>query len=307
MLQGCYAVGDPGETRLRAGARLAPAFLNCSKSLLLCVEDGGRLCFSVCFCASEAVSAAALPLFLSGGMSGTHLSCDILHSPTTCPTPLSSLLTMQAVPPQWVPLSDRAYRIALGDNAQMCGDVPPPLASAVLAAGSSARGSSLGQPCSWQADSAALLRFKAAVSAVPAAAAAPAAQHGVVALADWQESSNPCTQSSWTGVSCRGGRVAILNLANAGLRLPTLEPLSALGALQKVLLAGNNAANATLPASWAALGQLEVADLAGTGIRGTLPPSWTALRSLKQLRLRGNALSGTLPDSWEMLGNLAEL
>lgn len=216
---------------------------------------------------------------------------------------------LQAVPLQWTQLADRAYRLALGGNPQLCGQVPAPLSPAVLAAGGSARGSRLGRPCSWEGDAAALLRFKSAILAALAGrggGAAAAAQPNVIG--DWLEGANPCSQGSWTGVACAGGRVSMLTLANAGLRLPTLEPLAKLSSLQKLVLAGNSAVNATLPASWAALSQLEVADLSGTGVAGSLPAQWAALASsLRQLHLGSNALSGTLPPSWGELRALETL
>lgn len=213
------------------------------------------------------------------------------------------------MPAQWTQLADRAYRLALGDNPQLCGQVPAQLAPAMLAAGASARGSHLGRPCSWEEDAAALLRFKSAILGVPAAPGVPpAAAAQASALADWQQGANPCSQGAWTGVSCMRGRVVAVDLADAGLRLPTLEPLARLTALETVLLTGNSAVNATLPASWAALRQLEVADLSGAGVPGSLPAQWSALAgSLRQLRLSGNALTGTLPASWGELRQLTTL
>lgn len=211
--------------------------------------------------------------------------------PPPCPVPL-----LQAVPAQWAPLASRAYRIALAGNPRLCGTVPPSLAPAVLAAGGSSRGSGLASPCPWQADAEALLAFKAG-----AAAAAPGA------LPDWQPEANPCSADAWTGVSCAGGRVAVLNLAHAGLALPSLEPLGRLGALQKLLLAGNRAGNASLPASWASLRQLQVADLSGTGVGGSLPPAWAQMGGLRQLLLGGNNLNGMLPAGWAALEGLQVL
>ena len=212
------------------------------------------------------------------------------------------------MPAQWTALADRAYRVSLADNPQLCGEVPAPLSGAVLTSGGSARGSRLGSPCSWQADAAALLRFKAGVLAASAAAAALAGGGGGAPLADWQQGSNPCSVEAWTGVSCRGGRVTTLNLANAGLRVASLEPLASLKALQKLLLPGNAAAAAaSLPASWGALRQLATLDLSGMGVAGALPASWAGMAALKQLRLHGNALTGSLPAEWGALEGLAEL
>lgn len=201
------------------------------------------------------------------------------------------------VPAQWTALADRAYRLSLGANPQLCGAVPQPLATPVLAAGASAAGSGLGSPCPWQADAEALVAFKAGLVGAPAGA-----------LADWSaDAGNPCSEAAWSGVSCRGGRVAVLNLAGQGLRLSSLEPLGRLAALEKVLLGGNAATNSSLPASWAGLRQLAAVDLSGAGVGGSLPEAWAALAGLKQLRLRGNSLSGGLPPSWAALGSLAEL
>lgn len=202
------------------------------------------------------------------------------------------------VPPQWTALADRAYRLSLGGNAELCGSVPQPLTAAVLAAGGSARGSGLASPCAWEADAAALLALKAGMQ-VPLPAGA---------LADWgRQEGSPCREEAWAGISCRGGRVAILNLAGQGLRLGSLEPLGELSALEMVLLSGNTAANATLPASWGALRHLASADLSGTGVGGPLPEAWAQLSSLKQLHLGGNELEGPLPPSWAALTALAEL
>lgn len=219
--------------------------------------------------------------------------CWLAHS--RCPH-LPAPRLPQVVPTQWEPLTDRAYRISLGDNPALCGAVPQPLVPAVLAAGTSSKGSGLAASCPWEADAAALLAFKAAVAAAPGGA-----------LADWLPEANPCSDEAWAGVSCRGGRVVILNLANAGLQLSSLQPLGGLTALQKVLLAGNSAPNATLPEAWAALGQLSAADLTGTGVAGTLPAKWAEMGSMKQLLLGGNRLNGTLPASWGALSQLATL
>ena len=204
---------------------------------------------------------------------------------------------MQSVPAQWGPLSSRAYRISLGGNSAVCGKVPPPLAASILAAGGSSKGTGLAAPCSWQADAAALLQFKAAVTVGAQGAA----------LADWLPEANPCSEEAWAGVSCRGGRVVVLNLTNAGLAVASLGPLASLTALQKVLLAGNSAANASLPASWARLQHLAVADLSGMGLVGPLPPSWAQLQCARQLLLSGNSMNGTLPASWAALTTLSTL
>lgn len=165
-----------------------------------------------------------------------------------------------------------------------------------MVAGASARGSSLAQPCSWEGDAAALLAFKAQVLAAPTGA-----------LADWLPDASPCSEAAWSGVGCRDGRVAVLNLANAGLRLGSLEPLAGLDALQVLLLRGNSAPGAALPDSWARLQRLSSLDLSGTGVGGGLPPAWVHLSSLSQVLLGDNALNGTLPASWAVLGSLAEL
>ena len=243
-----------------------------------CCASAGSLLLQAC---SQHGAAAAWALSL-------HLPC----LPQPCP-----LRTPQAVPAAWGGLASRAFRVSLGDNPALCGAVPAPLAPSILAAGSSAKGSGQAAPCSWEGDAAALLAFKAAVKA----------DGGSAPLADWLPQANPCSSEAWSGVSCRGGRVAILNLAGAGLRLSSLEPLAGLGALQKLLLAGNSAVNASLPASWAGLAQLAVVDLTGTGVAGSLPPAWAQMAGLRTLLLGGNSLNGTLPAAWAALGGLTAL
>jgi hypothetical protein len=194
-------------------------------------------------------------------------------------------------------LADRAYRISLGGNQELCGRVAPPLAQAVLTAGSSKRGSRLASSCLWEGDAAALLDFKAGV----------AAGGGQEPLADWAAAANPCAADAWSGVACHDGRVVALSLADQGLDIASLEPLGRLDALQQLLLAGNNASAASLPPAWSGMEQLEVVDLSGTGVAGPLPPAWQAMRRLKRLLLQGNRLNGTLPAAWSQLSGLLTL
>ena len=203
----------------------------------------------------------------------------------------------QGIPAEWKALADRAFRISLGNNKQLCGPVPQPLQQAVLAAGSSRKGSGLASRCSWEGDATALLQFKKSASA----------QQQQGPLASWVSQANPCSQGTWTGVSCRDGRVTTLDLSNAALTFGSLEPLGQLTAVERILLAGNDAANASLPASWAQLGRLTEVDLRTTGIGGALPPLWAKIQGLKQLLLGGNNLNATLPQSWVALGNLTTL
>ena len=70
---------------------------------------------------------------------------------------------------------------------------------------------------------------------------------------------------------------------------------------------GNSAPNATLPASWAGLGQLAVLDLTGTGVAGGLPEDWAHMSGLRTLLLGGNSLNGTLPAAWGALVGLTTL
>jgi hypothetical protein len=172
-----------------------------------------------------------------------------------------------------------------------------PLSRALLDAGSSKEGSGLTAPCTWEADAAALLAFKADVTA----------QQEQSVLQDWLPQANPCAAAAWTGVSCKGGRVHSVNLTGAGVKFSSLEHLASLDQLVEVSLSGNNAAGASLPASWAILEHLILADLSGLGLAGTLPPSWAQMGSLEQLLLSGNDLNGTLPAGYSALSKLGSL
>ena len=122
--------------------------------------------------------------------------------------------------------------------------------------------------------------------------------------AGWLQTATPC---SWDGVTCVGGRVSRLALADNGLggALPAaLAGAEALTALQELDLHGNDL-DGELPANLgAALPALRVLNLAENRLSGPLPASLAQLAQLETLDLHRNALVGPLP---EALGQLAQL
>jgi hypothetical protein len=102
----------------------------------------------------------------------------------------------------------------------------------------------------------------------------------------WLQTENPCI---WHGITCVGGHVTRLSLWDNNLTGP-------------------------LPASLAALTQLQIIDLVDNPLTGSLPASLGQLSHLKQLRiyqafdaLPGQGLTGPLPDKLGMLANLQRL
>ena len=151
----------------------------------------------------------------------------------------------------------------------------------------------------------------------------------------WDPSSVPCdpgppgNSSARAGVTCSGGLVVGLELANYGLGVPlaVFLPLCRLSSLQRLDLSYNgltgpllsewanmtalayldlgcgpsaqgctgampNRLSGGLPGEWALLGNLTHLDLSGNGLSGPLPPAWAALALLSYLSLWGNRLSG---------------
>ncbi|CAN6209268.1 unnamed protein product [Urochloa humidicola] len=118
---------------------------------------------------------------------------------------------------------------------------------------------------------------------------------------DWPLKSDPCF--SWSGVSCRGGRV--VDLTVSGLRRTrrgALSPRLALEGLRNLTaLERFNASGFPLPGeipAWFAAAlppPLAVLDLSSAAVNGTLPPDLGASGNLTVVLLSGNALSGPVP------------
>ncbi|CAN6222376.1 unnamed protein product [Urochloa humidicola] len=118
---------------------------------------------------------------------------------------------------------------------------------------------------------------------------------------DWPLKSDPCV--TWSGVTCRGGRV--VNLTISGLRrtrLGALAPRLALEGLRNLTaLQRFNASGFPLPGqipAWfgtALPPSLAVLDLSSAKVNGTLPANLGASGNLTVVLLSGNALSGAVP------------
>ncbi|CAL5076958.1 unnamed protein product [Urochloa decumbens] len=119
---------------------------------------------------------------------------------------------------------------------------------------------------------------------------------------DWPLKSDPCV--SWSGISCRGGRV--VNLTISGLRrtrLGSRAPRLALEGLRNLTaLERFNASGFPLPGeipAWFGTSSLPpslaVLDLTSASVNGTLPPNLGASGNLTVVLLSRNALSGPVP------------
>lgn len=109
---------------------------------------------------------------------------------------------------------------------------------------------------------------------------------------------------SWTGVTCDGGRVAMLRLP--GRALAGDVPAGSLGNLTALhtLSLRFNALSGSLPADLASATALQNVILNGNKLSGDFPPAILALPGLVRLALDGNDLSGPIPPA---LANLTRL
>ncbi|GJN24459.1 hypothetical protein PR202_gb12199 [Eleusine coracana subsp. coracana] len=121
---------------------------------------------------------------------------------------------------------------------------------------------------------------------------------------DWPARSDPC--STWTGVTCRAGRVVSLTVAGLRrTRRASLAPRLALDGLRNLTaLQRFNASGFPLPgeipAWFSGSGSglpppLAVLDLTSAGVNGTLPAGLGASSNLTTILLAGNRISGPLP------------
>ncbi|KAK9066675.1 hypothetical protein SSX86_013998 [Deinandra increscens subsp. villosa] len=128
----------------------------------------------------------------------------------------------------------------------------------------------------------------------------------------WPRKSEPC--GNWTGVECRNGRVAGINLS--GLRRTRVGRKSPRFAIEALVnctrLVSFNSSGFSLPGSipdW--LGQnlsaLQVLDLRSSSVLGPIPPSIGSLNQLNRLLLSDNLITGIIPDSLRQLSSLSTL
>jgi hypothetical protein len=104
----------------------------------------------------------------------------------------------------------------------------------------------------------------------------------------------------WSRVTCIDANVWQINLSSNNLNGTLPDAVSALTALQYLLLY-NNQLTGTLPDSWSAMTALRDLDLSSNQLTGTLPDSWSAMTAMQDLDLSSNQLTGTLPDSWSAM------
>lgn len=99
---------------------------------------------------------------------------------------------------------------------------------------------------------------------------------------------------AWAGVTCTGGRVTRLDLADNRLAGILPAELGLLAYLTHLDLSGNQLTG-QLPAELGNLRGLTVLNLSDNELRGILPPRLRILNRLRVLDLHGNALTGALP------------
>ncbi|KAM0937950.1 putative protein kinase RLK-Pelle-LRR-XIV family [Dioscorea sansibarensis] len=130
---------------------------------------------------------------------------------------------------------------------------------------------------------------------------------------EWPRRANPCT--SWSGVSCRSGRVRLLTLSGLRrTRLGRISPRFAVDGLQNIsLLETFNSSGFSLPGSipeWFGSRlprSLTVLDLSRCDITGSIPDSLGGISGLVLLSLAGNRISGAITPSLSLLSNLTLL
>jgi hypothetical protein len=126
---------------------------------------------------------------------------------------------------------------------------------------------------------------------------------------NWDENSNwlgdsPCNSAaSWFGVSCQGGRVIEINLAENNLVGQLPDDLGNLGQLSSLNLFSNTITG-TLPAPLMGLDTVTFLHLGNNQLEGVIPPQIENMDGLVSLYLNQNSFSGSIPAT---LGNIAGL
>ncbi|KAJ0984537.1 hypothetical protein J5N97_002893 [Dioscorea zingiberensis] len=115
---------------------------------------------------------------------------------------------------------------------------------------------------------------------------------------DW--SGDPCLPqgSSWSGISCSGGkfaRVVSINLTNFGLTGSLPQSIARLTAVKSIWLGGNKL-HGPIP-DMSSLKHLVSLHLEDNQFSGLVPPSLEKIEKLQELYLENNNLRGELPSS----------
>eukprot|EP00873_Tetraselmis_striata_P006968 jgi/Tetstr1/427232/TSEL_017419.t1 len=122
------------------------------------------------------------------------------------------------------------------------------------------------------------------------------------AIATWDYSTDPCS-GSWQGVTCVGGAVTELALAENQLTGTVPAQFSALPSLTHLRLQTNGLAG-TVPVQLSALSRLELMRLDENKLTGAVPRQLSVLASLERVDLDKNRLSGPIPAQLSTLSRL---
>ncbi|KAF8040094.1 hypothetical protein BT93_B2347 [Corymbia citriodora subsp. variegata] len=92
-----------------------------------------------------------------------------------------------------------------------------------------------------------------------------------VKFAQGWKGNNPCDSANvWTGISCSGGNIVVINFQNMGLSGTIAPEFSQLQSLQKLLLSKNNLTG-TIPSDLVKLLNLTVLDVSNNNLSGKVP------------------------------------
>ncbi|KAM7258505.1 hypothetical protein ACFE04_014246 [Oxalis oulophora] len=119
----------------------------------------------------------------------------------------------------------------------------------------------------------------------------------------WNSSDSAC---NWVGVTCDGGRTAVLNLRLPGVGLIGSIPPNTLGRLTqlRVLSLRSNKLSGSIPSDFANLTLLRNLYLQDNELNGEFPATLTRITRLNRLDLSKNNLSGEIPFA---VNNLTQL
>lgn len=120
----------------------------------------------------------------------------------------------------------------------------------------------------------------------------------------WLTNCDPC--NGWFGVTCGGGRVAGLDMANNKLSGALPVSLNSLTSLIDFRLSTNRLVG-TIPQSMSVLTNLRSLEVSRNQLSGNIPLWIGNLTNLRFLYLADNQFSGTIPNSFSALVNVRDL